>query len=473
MLPDNAQTPWVAYQQAQGFYPTPPVSSDGLDNSAYPVLLGLAQSPAPLVSMLVPYAPLKLMDTISSPSVPTLQTLFGHGSFMTHTIDAGEGVEEQMLTVSTSFHPGSFTLESDLILCSTDAIHFYVHTDYLNKASQAALPAFLRYAIPGVEGAIIPIPEAGRILNIILHAIYGTIVSKHSPTTAELLEALDKLPNYGLIPRDLVRPNTDLYNLLLTHAALTPLVIYATAAFHDIFELAQQASSHLLAYPLNEVDDILAMRMGPAYLKRLFLLHMNRIDAAKRVLLQPPGIHAATKKCTFEDQKKVKRAWALGSTYLAWEIRADLSSQSIKGVFEPLAAELDCAECRQMINKRVHDVLVSWAAVKIPSLTAYTILTHGIMIQLPTRTFYDTGLAYTNHYYPCDNVYQSFSMTLADRPRPQHMRGAATDECNRSRRSSRHAAAAPFSFHQHSHLLGRVPELALGVYDQSNWLNLA
>ncbi|KAJ3536634.1 hypothetical protein NMY22_g5950 [Coprinellus aureogranulatus] len=356
MLPDDRQTPWAAYQQAQGFYPTPPVSSDGLDNSAYPVLLGLAQSPAPLVSMLVP---------------PSLIT----GEVMTHTIDAGEGVEEQMLTVSTSFHPGSFTLESDLILCSADAIHFYVHTDYLNKASQAALPAFLRYAIPGVEGAIIPIPEAGRILNIILHAIYGTIVSKHSPTTAELLEALDKLPNYGLVPRDLVRPNTDLYNLLLTHAALTPLVIYATAAFHDIFELAQQASSHLLAYPLNEVDDILAMRMGPAYLKRLFLLHMNRIDAAKRVLLQPPGIHAATKKCTFEDQKKVKRAWALGSTYLAWEIRADLSSQSIKGVFEPLAAELDCAECRQMINKRVHDVLVSWAAVKVSRIVAHSTIT--------------------------------------------------------------------------------------------------
>lgn len=241
------------------------------------------------------------------------------GEAMTHSL---EGAGERIINVSTSFYPGSHSQEGDLILCSTDGIHFYVHTDYLNKASQAALPAFLSYSIPGVDGGAVPVPEMGRILNIILHAAYGSSVSKNNPTTLELLEALDKLPKYGLVPRYLIRPGSDLYTLLLTHAALQPLTIYASAAHHNIFELAQQASSHLLAFPLNEIDDQTAARMGPAYLKRLFLLHLHRMDTAKALLLQPPAIHPATTKCSFEDQKRVKRAWALGTTYLAWQMRA-------------------------------------------------------------------------------------------------------------------------------------------------------
>jgi hypothetical protein len=241
---------------------------------------------------------------------------------MTHTMNSGEGAGTQILTVSTSFHPGSHALESDLILRSSDAIHFFVHTDYINKASQSALPAFLSYSVPGVKDGIVSIPETGRVLNIILHAVYGTSVARNSPSCAELIEAVDKMALYGLVPRNLIRSDTPLYTLLLTHAPLNPIAVYTTAAHHDIFDLAKQTSSHLLGFPLNEIDDNTAARMGHAYLKRLFLLHMSRTEAARKVFLQPPAIHPITKKCSFEDQKKVKRAWALGSTYLAWELRA-------------------------------------------------------------------------------------------------------------------------------------------------------
>lgn len=43
----------------------------------------------------------------------------------------------------------------------------------------------------------------------------------------------------------------------------------------------------------------------------------------------------------------------------------DLSGQSIKDVFEPLIAELECGQCREVLNKRVRDVLVAWSSVKV------------------------------------------------------------------------------------------------------------
>lgn len=142
------------------------------------------------------------------------------------------------------------------------------------------------------------------------------------------------------------------------------MAIYAAAAHHDIFELAQRASSHLLAFPLDRIDDHIAALMGPVYLKRLISLHLNRLEIAKSALMQSPGFHPASNECSFEDQKRVKRAWALGATYLAWEIRADLSSQTVKGAFDPLIAELECAQCQELLQKRIRDILVAWSAVK-------------------------------------------------------------------------------------------------------------
>jgi hypothetical protein len=130
------------------------------------------------------------------------------------------------------------------------------------------------------------------------------------------------MPEYGLIPKELIAPEHPLYNLLLAHAPLRPLDIYALAGHHGIEELARPASSHLLGVSLHQVTDALGIRMGTTYLKRLFLLHRYRMDALKNVLLQPPRFHGLTDLCSFEDQKRLTRAWALGSTYLVWELSA-------------------------------------------------------------------------------------------------------------------------------------------------------
>lgn len=233
------------------------------------------------------------------------------------------------------------------------------------------------------------VPEKTAILNIIIHTIYGTSCAQHSPSCDELIEAVDKMPHYGLTPNAIIHRDSPLYHLLLSHGALRPIDIYSLAAHHDIGSLAEQVSSHLLAYPLSKMDDRIATRMGAIYLRRLFALHVNRIDELKKILRQPPLMHPATRQCDFESQGSLARAWALGTTYIGWEMRPglsylfvfickvahpyvcgllgdeDLSIHMMKNVLGSLGDKLKCRDCKDMLDKRIRDVLVSWAAVKV------------------------------------------------------------------------------------------------------------
>ena len=230
-------------------------------------------------------------------------------------------LEDTVMSVSTSFHPGSHPGETDLVFSSSEGVLFYVHTDIINKASPSALAAFLRFSGPGIVGSIISIPEPAPILNILLHTLYHSSCAPNSPSTGELIAAVDKMPSYGMEPKSFIIPQSPLYTLLLARAPLHPLDIYALASYHDIPELAVQTSSHLLGFKLDTITDELAARIGPVNLKSLFLLHMKRTDTLRKLLLQPPSFHPKLKDCDFDAQKRLTRAWALGSTYLAWDVQ--------------------------------------------------------------------------------------------------------------------------------------------------------
>jgi hypothetical protein len=159
------------------------------------------------------------------------------------------------------------------------------------------------------------------VLNVILHMVYGTPSAQHSPSLETLLTAVERMPYYGLEPKKHVLPRTPLYELLLSHAPLFPLQIYTLAAQFGMEGMAVAASSHLLAYPLLSIPEEAVKRMGAIYLKRLMCLHLERFDALRRILLHPPHPHPPTKQCNFADQKKLTRAWALVSAYLAWDAR--------------------------------------------------------------------------------------------------------------------------------------------------------
>lgn len=232
-----------------------------------------------------------------------------------------------LVSVSTTFYPGALHdfQPADILLMSKDSVFFYVHCSRLLGASDNSfnqlIPESRKSGKSGEQESIIPVPEPSDVLNIILHTIYDMSSAHYAPSFATLEASVNALKVYGISLSDRINRGTHLYQSFLSHAPLYPIDLYALAAFHDLYDLAVATSSHLLSFPLSSLSDEHAKRMGPVYVKRLFFLHFGRAEALKRLLLNPPHPHAPTSWCDFSEQKKLTRAWALASAYLAWDAR--------------------------------------------------------------------------------------------------------------------------------------------------------
>ncbi|RXW25228.1 hypothetical protein EST38_g572 [Candolleomyces aberdarensis] len=241
-------------------------------------------------------------------------------------IDDGE--ESTVVSISTTFYPGAHLspLQPDVILLSADGVFFYVHSPTLLAASDNGFGGRLPHSTPLDPASkdldpFFSVPDQSSVLNVILHSAYDKSCAHYSPQFQTLVAAVNRLPTYGIPPKSRIQPSTPLYNVLLSYAPVFPLELYTLAATHDLYDLAVATSSHLLSFPLFQITDEMAERIGPVYLKKLFFLHFGRSDALKRVLLPPPQPHPPTPWCDFTEQKKLTRAWALASAYLAWDAR--------------------------------------------------------------------------------------------------------------------------------------------------------
>jgi len=185
-------------------------------------------------------------------------------------------------------------------------------------------------------GSVVVLPESSVVLNVVLHSIYDISCAHYSPSFESLSAALVFMTTYGISVKRHAARSTPLHALFLSHAPFYPLELYALAASYDLYDLAVPTSSHLLSLSLASLTDEMVDRIGPRYLKRLFFLHFGRAEALKRLLLPPPHPHSPTVSCDFTEQKKLTRAWALASAYLAWDARPGtvLSITSIKRVLK-------------------------------------------------------------------------------------------------------------------------------------------
>ena len=238
-------------------------------------------------------------------------------------------------------------------------------------------------------GPILAVPEPSAVLNVLLHTIYDMSCAHYSPSFEQMVSAVHAMKDYGIPPDSRILPSTPLFILLLSHAPLHPLELYAVAASYDLRDLAVSTSSHLLSLQLSSITESMAERIGPLYLRRLFFLHFGRVDALKRLLLSPPHPHAPTTWCDFTEQKKLTRAWALASAYLAWDARPgtlqlltphtcvqlttflppqDLSTSVMEAALNPLAEHLSCDLCRQALRERIKTLVVQWSVVKVDLL---------------------------------------------------------------------------------------------------------
>lgn len=224
---------------------------------------------------------------------------------------------------------------TDLVLVSSDSVPvlFYAHSRILQGVSKNSfarlLPACestdLELDLPSVKVAL-----DARVLNVVLHALYGFSSAHYAPEFSTLCTAVDALLTTYAVHQTLVLQQTSpLFALLMAHAPLQPLNVYALAAKHDIEPLAVASSSFLLSYPIDSITDDDARRMGPVYLRRLFFLHLGRVAALKRLLAPLPERHAPTPDCDTPDQDKVKRAWILATAFLIYDAR---SARRVSGV---------------------------------------------------------------------------------------------------------------------------------------------
>ncbi|KAJ7368247.1 hypothetical protein DFH08DRAFT_19717 [Mycena albidolilacea] len=281
----------------------------------------------------------------------------------------GPDDENTIISISTTFFSTAQHRPQppDVVLLSKDSVYFYVHSDLLLDASDNRFRAMLPVSHSendNEDPPVLNIPEPAPVLNVILHAIYGMSCAHYSHPFETLANAVDSMPIYGIIPKSTILPSTPLFALLLSQAPLYPLQLYALAAHYDIFDLAVPTSSHLLAFPLSRLSDDMVERMGAIYLKRLFFLHFGRAEALKRVLGPPPHPHPPTSTCDFHSQKGLGRAWALATAYLAWDVRPDMSINSLESALRPLAEHLSCDLCKNALNDRVKNLVIQWSIVK-------------------------------------------------------------------------------------------------------------
>uniref|UniRef100_A0A8H8CFQ5 Uncharacterized protein n=1 Tax=Psilocybe cubensis TaxID=181762 RepID=A0A8H8CFQ5_PSICU len=274
--------------------------------------------------------------------------------------------EATIISISTSFHPNAEP-SPDTIFSSSDGVLFYIDSATVLKACPTAFVAILMQPLshPKFRDGNISLDISSPELNVIFHALYGTSPAANRPSFDTLIQAVDRMPSYSIPPTTLIRPGGSLYELLLYHAPLHPLESYALAAHHKLHPLAVSVSSHLLSYDLSKISDDMAERIGATYLNKMMHLHMSRFTALKNILLHPPHPHPPSKECGFEDQRKLTRAWALVSAYLAWDARpADLSTHTMHTALNPLMEHLACTQCHQALEDKIKDVIVQWASVK-------------------------------------------------------------------------------------------------------------
>lgn len=311
---------------------------------------------------------------------------FFQKSFSASPVDSSAD-ENTLVSVSTTFFPGAqnHAVPPDLVLLSSDAVFFYVHTHVLLAASDNNFNSLLPPSPKvksGPMGPVVLVSESAVVLNIVLHAVYDMPCSHYSPSFESLAAALNAMTTHGVSLRTHVAPSTSLHALLLSLAPIYPLELYALAASYDLYDLAVPTSACLLSFSLASLTDEMAERIGPKYLKRLFFLHFGRADALKRLLLPPPHPHPPTPTCDYLEQKKLTRAWALASAYLAWDARpgkdckmkqhtgltwnvVDLSTSTMESALAPLGDQLSCESCKRAFQERLKTLIMQWSVVKV------------------------------------------------------------------------------------------------------------
>jgi len=290
-------------------------------------------------------------------------------------------------TGMTSEHP-DWALEKslhgilpDIVIVSSDAVHFYVYSLVLLSASHSEFGGLLtgvQLALDSPGGQFerwdrsgLPmflVQEIGSVFNIVLHTVHGTIevvrpllAALSLPNLTSVVAAINK---YGIPLERSVAPSSPLYDALASHCPTTPLAVFILGASFSpaSHEIAKYASQFLLSFDLSIVTDEVAILIGAVHMKRLYALQSNRKSAFKQLIVSPPSMHSPTPAC---DATELAQVWGLGTALLSWIASADVNNAAIEGVLHSLHGKLGCNKCRSALRRRGHQLVTDWASVEV------------------------------------------------------------------------------------------------------------
>lgn len=197
-----------------------------------------------------------------------------------------------------------------MTLISSDEIQFYVHRKQLLEASDAYWSDLLVTPTGSLYPSSLRVAEDSPTLNVVLHVIYRLSLQAYSPDLLTILAAINALRVYGIPLKSNVSPGMPLYDELVVQVPFMPIEVYAIAAENDLFELACEASRHLLSFKISSLTDEIAFRLGPVYLCMLYNLLIERVYVLRRLVIQPPDQHAPTALCGSEGYRALQLEWS-------------------------------------------------------------------------------------------------------------------------------------------------------------------
>ncbi|EKM52102.1 uncharacterized protein PHACADRAFT_262570 [Phanerochaete carnosa HHB-10118-sp] len=271
----------------------------------------------------------------------------------------------EKISISTVFHPtlDAGTGPPDIKFIAADNVSFFAHIPHILNRSVNQFNDLIPTSYNAQEGDapfVVAVPEPSPVFNIILHIIYGWSSAAFTHTLDDIAATVIALKTYGMSTSACLAQHTPLYTLMLAHASLRPLEIYALAAEHGLEHIAVVVSSQLVAYRLHEITDPLLVRMGARYLLRLAKLQATLMEKLRDLMLTPPEGHASTSTCGFAQQRILMGAWAIATASLSWKAKPDLSASVIQAAFNEAEGSLTCALCRDALRTRIRLILYRW-----------------------------------------------------------------------------------------------------------------
>ena len=112
------------------------------------------------------------------------------------------------------------------------------------------------------------------------------------------------MKGYGMTIQAYLTSKQPLFDVLTQYTRTDALAIYSFASFHDLYDVAAVASTHLLSIRLTSLPERITSQIHPVYFKRLALLQSERVQTFKSLLAtHAPSFHDSTIACSMPQQK--------------------------------------------------------------------------------------------------------------------------------------------------------------------------